>query len=242
MKKSKLPSLESVWTQSGLNDFLYKGGKYNSYFAPFCTYPLSSPVFGKGKFSDKDIEELETFFKLKRKGQGPFVLFEGHQEQRKLVSRGYKITNLKVCYFTKFPKDAQLPSGYSVTNMKFSGSKAKKIYQEVACSVFGLDEKFVLSFLKLTKKMSPVNNLIAIKNRKGQFVAVAGVIIVGNICFLHSASILTKYRGKGLSKVLLKERMLIGDAHGSTSFMCTSSNERVLKMSGSKSGLQYFYA
>lgn len=65
--KKELYSFESIWSQSGLKEYAQKEGKFTSYYAPFCVYPLSSPVFGRGKFSEKDIDSLELHFKKKRK-------------------------------------------------------------------------------------------------------------------------------------------------------------------------------
>ncbi len=241
MKKSELYSFESIWSHSGLKEFIQKEGKFTSYYAPFCIYPLSSPVFGKGKFSEEDIESLEFHFKKKRKGQKPFILFEGKVDLKNWEKKGYQAREMNVCYLSKCSKKPELPKGFSFEVIKFSTLKGKNIYREVACSVFGLDEKFLTGFHKLCEKMSPSNYLIVVYNPGKVPVACAGVACFKKVCFLHSVCVLLRYQGKGISNWLMSKALNIASPLKSKSLIYTSSNMRMIGQANSVKNLIYIY-
>lgn len=228
MKKSDIYSFESIWSQSGLKEFKYREGKFSSYYSPYCTYPLSSPVFGKGRFSQKDIDSLESHFKAKRKGQKAFIFFEGRVGLKNWEKRGYQARELNVCYLTQYSKEVELPKGYSFGIIKFSSKKGKDIYREVACKAFGLDENFLSGFHKLCKKMSPDNHLIVIFDKRKLPVALTGVVSFGKISYLHSACVFEKHQGKGLSRWMLKKSIPTFKLDNLSIVIFTSSNPRMI--------------
>jgi GNAT superfamily N-acetyltransferase len=228
MKKSDLPLFESIWSQSGLRELKHKLGKFNSYYAPFCIYPLSSPVFGRGRFSQKDIDSLEKHFKTKRKGQKPFIFIEGKVNSKNWEERGYHTRAINVCYLTQSSKEVELPKGYTFDIIKFSSKRGKDIYREVACKIFGLDEKFLNGFQRLCKKMSPNNHLVVIYNRNKIPVALTGVVCFGKIGFLHSVCVLPRFQGKGLSSWFMNECLGQANSKKSEVLIYTSSNQKMI--------------
>ncbi len=236
-----LPLFESIWSQSGLKEFKHKVGKFNSYFAPFCIYPLSSPVFGRGRFSQKDIDSLEIHFKTKRKGQKPFIFLEERVNLNVWEKRGYQTKEINVCYLTQFSKDVEPPKGYSFEIIKFSSKRGKDIYKEVACKVFSLDEKFLNGFHRLCKKMSSNNFLIVIYNRNKMPVALTGVVCFGKIGFLHSACVLPRYQGKGLATCFLNQSLILANSFESKVLIYTTSNVKMRCKANATKKITYVY-
>lgn len=239
MKKSNLPLFECIWSQSGLKEFKYKEGRFNSYYAPFCVYPLSSPVFGKGRFSLKDIDTLEMHFKKTRKGQKPFIFFEGAFDFKNWKKRGYQVKEIDVCYLTQPSKEVELPVGFSFEVIKFSSKKGKHIYREVACKVFGLDEIFLNGFHRLCNKMSLRNQLIVIYNRRKVPVALTGVVCFGGVGFLHSSCVLKRYQGKGIASWFVSYSFELAKSLGAESVVYTTSNQRMKNKACMKKAISF---
>mgnify|MGYP001627383838 CR=1 FL=1 len=233
---------QDLWKRSGLKVFRSRKKKFSSYLARFCPYPLSSPVFGEKKFTDTDIAQLEAHFEEQDWDFAPFVLFEQSRQDLQLWGkRDFKHLQLSGCYLFGKSNDLSLPQGYSAQIVKFSTPRGAKVYSEVGLKVFGLDEKFLISFRRLCKLQSSKNELIVVSNKKGTPVAIAGIVCFSGLGLLHSVAVLPRYQGKGLSKWLLAEAQQRSQKHGTKVLLYFSNHERIVGQAHAKKSIDLFY-
>jgi hypothetical protein len=228
-KKNSLPSLESIWADSGARELRFKGNGFRSFLAPYCHYSLSSHVFGDVSFNEKKLRALESHLS-NEKWKDRYLSIEGKVDQNFWKAHGYQILEYQVCHLWK-PK-ILLPPNYDLRFEvhSFETKQGQELYNQTAGKVFGVDSVFTKRWLKLNKLISHHILLIVIKNSKNKPMAIAGLSCIKKNGFIHSVAVLPQFQGRGLLSHLMNFTQKTGEGHGCTHFVCTSRNPKMLSM------------